>query len=35
VITRYNQSVYYAMAVHQLSEQIRSRYERSKVAVDP
>jgi membrane-bound lytic murein transglycosylase B len=35
VITRYNQSVYYAMAVHQLSEEIRSRYERSKVAVDP
>ncbi len=35
VITRYNQSVYYAMAVHQLSEEIRGRYERSKSVVDP
>jgi membrane-bound lytic murein transglycosylase B len=35
VITRYNQSVYYAMAVHQLGEEIRSRYERSRAAVDP
>jgi membrane-bound lytic murein transglycosylase B len=35
VITRYNQSVYYAMAVHQLSEEIRSRYEQSQAAVDP
>jgi membrane-bound lytic murein transglycosylase B len=35
VITRYNQSVYYAMAVHQLSEEIRSRYEQSRAEVDP
>jgi membrane-bound lytic murein transglycosylase B len=35
VITRYNQSVYYAMAVHQLSEEIRSGHARSRVAVDP
>jgi membrane-bound lytic murein transglycosylase B len=35
VITRYNQSVYYAMAVHQLSEEIRSRYEQSRADVDP
>jgi len=34
VITRYNQSVYYAMAVHQLSEEIRSRYERHRAVVD-
>jgi membrane-bound lytic murein transglycosylase B len=35
VITRYNQSVYYAMAVLQLSEQIRSRHEELKSAVNP
>lgn len=35
VITRYNQSAYYAMAVHQLGEQIRSQRERSRIAVDP
>jgi membrane-bound lytic murein transglycosylase B len=35
VITRYNQSVYYAMAVYQLGEEIRGRFERSRLAVDP
>ena len=35
VITRYNQSIYYAMAVHQLSEEIRSRHELSRAVVDP
>ncbi len=35
VITRYNQSVHYAMAVHQLSEEIRSRYGQSKAVIDP
>jgi membrane-bound lytic murein transglycosylase B len=35
VITRYNQSVYYAMAVHQLSEAIRSRRELGRSVVDP
>jgi len=35
VITRYNQSVFYAMAVHQLSQEIRSGYEQSRIAVDP
>jgi membrane-bound lytic murein transglycosylase B len=34
VITRYNQSVYYAMAVYQLGEEIRGRYEQSKTAAD-
>jgi membrane-bound lytic murein transglycosylase B len=35
VITRYNQSVYYAMAVHQLSEEIRSRYEQARAIAAP
>jgi membrane-bound lytic murein transglycosylase B len=35
VITRYNQSVFYAMAVHQLSQEIRTGYEQSRTAVDP
>lgn len=35
VITRYNQSVYYAMAVYQLGEEIRDRYEQGRVAGDP
>ncbi len=35
VITRYNQSVYYAMAVHQLSGEIRSRREQTLLAVEP
>ncbi len=35
VITRYNQSLYYAMAVHQLSEKIRGRHESGKSAADP
>lgn len=35
VITRYNQSVYYAMAVHQLGEEIRRRHERERLAADP
>jgi membrane-bound lytic murein transglycosylase B len=35
VITRYNQSVYYAMAVHQLAKEIRDRYEESRSAANP
>jgi membrane-bound lytic murein transglycosylase B len=35
VITRYNQSVYYAMAVHQLSEEIRIRHEESRSVANP
>jgi membrane-bound lytic murein transglycosylase B len=35
VITRYNQSVYYAMAVHQLGEELRKDHARSDLAVDP
>jgi peptidoglycan lytic transglycosylase B len=35
VITRYNQSVYYAMAVFQLSQEIRARYELQSTAGDP
>jgi peptidoglycan lytic transglycosylase B len=35
VITRYNQSVYYAMAVYQLSQEIRSRYELQTAAGAP
>jgi peptidoglycan lytic transglycosylase B len=35
VITRYNQSVYYAMAVFQLSQAVRSRHEQQTAAGDP
>lgn len=35
VITRYNHSVYYAMAVFQLSREIRARHEQQMAASDP
>jgi membrane-bound lytic murein transglycosylase B len=35
VITRYNQSAYYAMAVHQLSEEIRRRRQQTRAIADP